>query len=399
MERGGMVSTNAHPSPASGVPSALLLQKDPARASMLRDLLSSQGFEVHWVQDEAEVLTAPFAPSVTIIDLEYLPLLERKPEGREDGLDPTIVVGSYRAPDDVARAFTLGARDYVVDPIEPQIFMARVASSIRNAEERREARRTKEIQERAAAFDADLADARRIQLGQIPLVPARYQRWIISGAVLPCGAVGGDAFDIFEVGAGGRALALIDVSGHGIAAALVASCLQSELRGLMLTNHIDEAMAKLNKYLVHSGSGKYACVALVEMRQGEASVINAGLPPVAVLRNGEVIHRISGAGVPPGLMSGQKYNAEDIPVEVGDQIILMTDGMTEPFGPMDDVDACFGRMGLLDPDTETFAFRNTRKVKRALRTALNAAPGSAQVDDATVVALQFTSDDRINPWA
>ena len=381
---------------ASKAPGVLLVHKDPGRASALRGILSSEGFEVHWVRDEAEVVTVPFSPSITIIDLENLSVLERS---TEDTLDPTIVVSASRAPDDVARAFGVGARDYLVDPVEPCVFMARVASSIRNAEDRREARRAKEVQERAAAFDADLADARRIQLGQIPLVPARHQHWIISGAVVPCGAVGGDAFDIFDVGAGGRALALIDVSGHGIAAALVASCLQSELRGLMLAHHVDEAMAKLNRYLVHSGSGKYACVAVVEMRPGEASVINAGLPPVAVVRKGQVIHRISGAGVPPGLISGQTYRAEDIPVEAGDQIVLMSDGMTEPFGPMDDVDACFDRIGLLDPGAESFAFRNTRKVKRALRAALKEAPVSAQADDATLVALQFTSDDRINPWA
>jgi sigma-B regulation protein RsbU (phosphoserine phosphatase) len=165
---------------------------------------------------------------------------------------------------------------------------------------------------------------------------------------VPSGAVGGDVFDVMEGDQGRRVAVLVDVCGHGVGAALVASAIHADLRALLRTHHLAEAFVQLNEQLVAQSSPLYACVAAVEMGKDEVSIVNAGLPPVCIGSRGRIRAAVQASGVPPGMFSGERYERCTLPVGRGERVALMSDGVTEPFGNADDVLGAVEALGLFD---------------------------------------------------
>src|SRR4030095_7976208 len=104
-----------------------------------------------------------------------------------------------------------------------RIFIARIEAAIRAAEDGRKAKAADEAAEEWNAIRTDLGEAARVQQARLPALPARVDGWTRAGALVPGRHVGGDLLDLMAGRGGGRVVALIDVSGHGLAAALVAA--------------------------------------------------------------------------------------------------------------------------------------------------------------------------------
>src|SRR5262249_45487670 len=155
-------------------------------------------------------------------------------------------------------------------PIHRPILLARIAA----------VRKAKEQKVHRDALVRELEEAREIQRGFVPSHLQIVNDFAIAGTVVPCTHIGGDLFTVFP-GMGGAHVALVlDVSGHGAAAALVAASIGGELRMLLQSRSLEESLIALHARLSTSASGKYVCLAAVELKGDRAVVINAGLPPV-----------------------------------------------------------------------------------------------------------------------
>jgi sigma-B regulation protein RsbU (phosphoserine phosphatase) len=211
-----------------------------------------------------------------------------------------------------------------------------------------------------------------------------FDDWTATGGIVPWGHVGGDAIDVMNGMDGAKIAVVVDVSGHGVAAALLAASVCSTLRRLVKARPLVESLLELEAELSASNSsGKYACVAAVERRGDVVTIVNAGLPPVAILRGGGVVESVVASGAPLGLLPDPSFEPTHIQTLRGDRIVLMSDGLTEPFGLADDLSSCIESLQLADP---TWPLAPPAVLVREIVGLFG--PGSPQTDDATLLVLE-----------
>lgn len=367
----------------------VLVVDDTASNRMLYGtLLTRAGYNVRVASSGVEALQQIEAqvPSLVLLDFmmpgmdgaEVLSRLRRSATTMEL---PVVVLTASVASDDIERALVSGADDYITKPVDSRILLTRIKSIIRAHEDR--ARASAEPQRNALL--QELEEARAVQRAQLPQVPQTWPGWHMIGAVVPSGQIAGDIFDIVHFSDARAVAMLVDVSGHGAASALVAAATRTALRELLVDRSLEEAMRLLNVRMTERETGKYSCVGAVEVRGRDVTVVNIGLPPIVAQRNGQNFQSIVGSGFPIGLFPDSEYRATSFSVSTGDLIILVSDGLTEPFGATDDVDSALARMNIQEdcPPSTLGPDELQGRVREATKTPL-----PEMQDDATVVFLE-----------
>jgi phosphoserine phosphatase RsbU/P len=261
---------------------------------------------------------------------------------------PIILLTASTEADHVDQAFAAGADDYVTKPFDRRILTARIDSMIRAAEDRQRARGNAALQQQRDRLLSDLQDAARVQREQITALPLSYARGVITGTVVPCHHIGGDLLQVLT-SADRTTAVVIDVSGHGAAAALVASAVVTELRSYVTTHSLADCFALINRQISSRFTSHYACIGAIQLGPAGATICNAGLPPICHVRGGEIIAKVEASGTPPGLLSASHYDSVDLIVQPGDRLIIVSDGLTEPLGGCaDDVSGCMRGLDLLN---------------------------------------------------
>jgi sigma-B regulation protein RsbU (phosphoserine phosphatase) len=180
--------------------------------------------------------------------------------------------------------------------------------------------------------------AREVQERLFPQGMPELEGATVAGHCRPALGVGGDYYDVFELSDGRMGLAIGDVSGKGIAAALLMASLRASLRGVTLDNPRDFAklMDKVNRLVYEaSASNRYATFffAAYDTKTRRLECVNAGHNAPIVLRCGadgkvEAI-RIEAGGPVVGLLPFAPYVEQTITLEPGDLVLLYTDGISE----------------------------------------------------------------------
>lgn len=367
----------------------VLVVDDTASNRMLYGtLLSRAGYNVRVASSGLEALQQieDQVPSLVLLDFmmpgmdgaEVLSRLRRSATTMEL---PVVVLTASVASDDIERALVSGADDYITKPVDSRILLTRIKSIIRAHEDR--ARASAEPQRNALL--QELEEARAVQRAQLPQVPQTWDGWHMVGAVVPSGQIAGDIFDIVHFGDGRAVAMLVDVSGHGAASALVAAATRMALRELLVDRSLEEAMRVLNARMSERETGKYSCVGAVEVRGRRVTVVNIGLPPIVAQRNGKNFQSVVGSGFPIGMFHDSTYETTSFDVHTGDLIILVSDGLTEPFGATDDVESALVRMNIQEdcPPSTLGPDELQGRLRQATKTPL-----PEMQDDATVVLLE-----------
>jgi sigma-B regulation protein RsbU (phosphoserine phosphatase) len=194
---------------------------------------------------------------------------------------------------------------------------------------------------------AELAEARTLQLA---LAPPAFQgvvgRCVVSVDVVlePAKEVGGDLVDYFFVGDDLLVLLLGDVANKGAGAALMMARTHALFRGLMvhpeaprLFRAPEEAVRIVNATLAAGNSGCMFVTMLVATFDGEANRLvytRAGHVPPFLRRTDGVVERLNGAGgLPLGLMEDAAYRSATVNLGLGDELLIVTDGITEAMDP------------------------------------------------------------------
>lgn len=164
----------------------------------------------------------------------------------------------------------------------------------------------------------------------------------LAGMCRPALEVGGDYYDFIQLEDGRLGLAIGDVSGKGISAALIMASLRASLRGLALDGpgNLARMMEKVNRLVYESSStNRYATFffASYDPSTRELDFVNAGHNPPFVLKaaSGEVC-RLEAGGLVVGLLPIAQYQAQRVRMEPGDVFIGYTDGISEAMTSQDE---------------------------------------------------------------
>jgi len=171
--------------------------------------------------------------------------------------------------------------------------------------------------------------------------------------------------------------------GHAVNASVLATVLVGALRnarraGVGLAEQARLANAGLGDYM---GWGDFVTgqVARIDLRTQTASIVNAGHPPPMRLRDGEVDYVALHADPPFGTVRGAEYRVQPLPLEPGDRLLFLTDGMTERRAATVDLEALLAASAEMHP----------REAVQHLVHALLDATGGTPEDDATVMCLDW----------
>lgn len=181
----------------------------------------------------------------------------------------------------------------------------------------------------------DLALAAEVQRKLLPPQAPANGIAALAGFTLPARTVGGDYYDFIDAGDGKIGLAVADVSGKGIAAALLMSVVQASLRAIAGDGGVplSDLAARMNRFLYQStGSSKYATFFYVEIGGHTLRYVNAGHnPPYLVRRAGTDVEvfELAAGGPPLGLFPQAKFETAEIDLTPGDVVVAFTDGVPE----------------------------------------------------------------------
>jgi hypothetical protein len=188
-----------------------------------------------------------------------------------------------------------------------------------------------ELKDKLVARD-EIELARAVQLSLLPREHPTLGAWRVWSASVPANDVGGDLADYLPVGDGRLGLALGDVAGKGMAAALLAAKLQATLRALAPSHAALDALGSaVNAILVRDGlENRFATLfyAEVSSRSGQVRFLNAGHNPALVIR-GAGIEPLPANGIPLGMLEGARYEATSVELSPGDTLFVHSDGVTE----------------------------------------------------------------------
>lgn len=184
-------------------------------------------------------------------------------------------------------------------------------------------------------LDRELAIARAIQERLVPQSLPDLPSFAFAATQQMCQGVGGDYYDLVPTHDGRLAIAIGDVSGHGVGSALVAAEARATLRECLARgDELGETLARVNEHLLRDTAPEIYMTLLLGMldpatRCFEFSTAGHHMP--LFLRDGKVQRgQTIGSNLPLGLRPGLEFRAEwPLVLRPGDLLLLFTDGLWE----------------------------------------------------------------------
>ena len=208
--------------------------------------------------------------------------------------------------------------------------------------------RLNEIEHTEQLYAKELAQAAQIQMGLLPAKAPHVDGYTLGGFNVPCRTVGGDYYDFIDFPDGQLAAIVADVSGKGLAAALMMTSLQARCQILFDgATSLATDVARLNSAVTKNcPPGKFITffIGMLNPSTGEFRYCNAGHNPPLIVRANGSIEKLPGGGVVLGILPIFTYDEETIQLHPGDVAILYSDGVTENFAA--DRDEEFGEIRL-----------------------------------------------------
>jgi len=237
-------------------------------------------------------------------------------------------------------------------------------------------------------LEQELSIARDIQQALLPREFPRWPHLQVSGINQPCLTVGGDYFDVIELGSNRTALIIADVSGKGLGAALVTTMLQGALSGLAIGQQAADVFAYLNRFLcAHSRLERYATVFFgILDTAGCFEFINAGHPSPLLLRDGRAESAFPAECFPVGLLPDATYKSSAFVLRPGDTLVLFSDGVTEARTPTDEE---FGTARLKGVVARHASAPLGELQGNILNAVVEFTRGAGQADDLTLLLVRY----------
>jgi sigma-B regulation protein RsbU (phosphoserine phosphatase) len=243
---------------------------------------------------------------------------------------------------------------------------------------------------------SELDMAKAIQEGALPKIFPPFHDLpdvTIFASMAAAKEVGGDFYDFFVVGEGKLAVAIADVSGKGVPAALFMMEVKTLIKNQSFS---DDEPCKLletvnNRLCENNEAGMFVTlfIGMLDMKRNTLKYANAGHNPPVMLHNDRAFWLPVHSGIALGVMENMEFVTQETPFEEGDLLLLYTDGVTEA---MNEEKELFGNDRLIEllsaKAKETVV---PGELLETLREAIGSFAGDAeQADDITMLALLKT---------
>lgn len=247
-----------------------------------------------------------------------------------------------------------------------------------------------ELKDKLLARD-ELQAGQAVQRALLPSTPPVIAGWDVALFTRPANDVGGDLVDWQQIDDRRCAVAIGDVAGKGLPAALMMAKLQATLRALAQDIiGVDDLGRRVNRIFVRDGlRNSFTTLVYLELASdtGEVAVLNAGHMPPLIVR-GDAVTELPRGGAALGLLASSAYTPQQARLGQGDYLIVYTDGVTEA---MDAATDFFGDERLLALLTSLGTLTSAQVVDRIVR-AVDAFVGTAPAhDDISLIVLRRTT--------
>lgn len=245
--------------------------------------------------------------------------------------------------------------------------------------------------ERTEQARAEIAET--LQHSLLPSPLPHIPGWSVAAMYRPAGAeneVGGDFYDAFRV-AGGWMLAIGDVTGRGARAASITAVARYTLRtAAILTDDPLVTLQTLNRALLAHGDAALCSVVVMTVSEDRFEPVRlavAGHPP-PLLVDGESVTEVTGADPVLGAFEDAEWTIARAEVEPGQQLVVVTDGITEAQGPE-------GRFGEERLHAHLSGASNPALAVQRLEGSLHAFTEGRLEDDVAILALARASREHV----
>ena len=394
--------------------SILVVDDTPANLQVLAGMLKDRGYKVRPAPSGKLALAAARRdpPDLILLDInmpemngyEVCENLKADETLRDI---PIIFISALTEPLDKVKAFAIGGVDYLTKPFHMEELHARVETHLKLRELRRQLEETNTRLERVnTRMSRDLEAAAKIQKtflpGNAPAIPGTEFAW----SYRPCDELAGDGLNIIPLVGGRVALYILDVSGHGVASALLSVSLSRLLspptdassiliRDREIRDRLDatppaEVAARLNHLFPFDVvTGQYATLmyGILDVSTGDFRHVCAGhAGPLHVPVSGPPVI-LENPGFPIGV-ADDAYDERTLHLAPGDRLYLYSDGLPDAMSPTGE---SFGDARLLD------AINRTRHepLKQAIDSLLGEIAawqeGQRPQDDISLLAVEIST--------
>jgi len=243
---------------------------------------------------------------------------------------------------------------------------------------------------RKRQYEEELSLARQIQLSFLPRNVPKFRPYDFAGINFPSQAVGGDYYDYISLTDKDLGIAIGDVSGKGVGAALIMASFRASLRVECVHNfEIRDILARVNHFLCEStDTDKFvtAFYGVLDRETGRLTYGNAGHDPPVIIHIDNSVEKLDATGMVLGAFPESEYEVRIFDFRPGDTLLMYTDGVTEAMNSRHEV---FGLDRLVaecvrnrDLDAGALVWKITREVRKFC------SPEPVK-DDLTLIALRL----------
>ena len=326
---------------------------------------------------EALALAGTFRPELAIVDVRMPDLdgfeLMSQLKARFPALDVILMTGSVDDLDEkLVRAIRSAAFYFIQKPFDREVLRTLVERCVELR------RRREDHKQNLQRLETEMAEARAFQQSLLPARETLVNRVAVCCRYTPCSALGGDLYDYAATTAGGTALLIADVSGHGVSAAMLTGIVKSAFHA----SHVDGFEPSAVVQRVSMGLAAFSpdrfvtlIAAVISPADLQLRYVSAGHPPIALWGPTREPLWLESTGplVSPAL-TGSRWDAPVVPMGEGDHLLLYTDGVSE-----------------------TLADEDGRAEQRLTATIARAANGGASLLDAILADVHHELAGRPQP--
>ena len=312
----------------------LAVDDDPINLNVLVNQLTLAGYDIITAESGDQALQ--YFSDNTKVDLVILDIMMPKISGYDVLKEirkiyapydlPVILLSAKNRVNDIVTGLSFGASDYLSKPFDKNELIARVSTLITLKHAVKKSKKLLQIQD-------ELVFAKRIQRSLFPVENPIFSNFTIASRCEPVESVGGDFYDFILHDETHLGVVVVDVAGHGVPGALIASMVKVIISIFSETvPEPSEFLSKMNSVLLDKMESLFLTAAymIIDSKKMKLHYARAGHEPLIIInKDQKVIERYTPRGRACGWIQDLNISSKIIDIKKGDRLVLDSDGIIE----------------------------------------------------------------------